>query len=71
MVGPPRSFMGYRRASRLVIFVRLDCIAVGIGAITIIICHSNDIVLVLVQCKLYACMDIRIIGGIASAEFEF
>ncbi len=63
--------MGYRRASRLIIFVRIDCIAVGIGAITIIICHFTDIVLVLVQCKLYAFMDIRIIGGIACAEFAF
>ncbi len=71
MVGRPRSFMGYKRASRLIIFVRIDCIAVGIGAIAIIICLSNDIVLVLVQCKLYAFMDIRIIGKITSAEFVF
>ncbi len=71
MVGQLRSFMGYKRTGRLIIFVRIDCIDVGIGAITIIICLSNDIVLVLVQCKLYAFMDIRKIGRIASAKFAF
>ena len=53
-------------------FVRIDCIAVGIGAINIFIVYKiTDIVFSLIQCKLYVFMDNTIIGRIASVEFAF